>query len=112
MSETLSRPPLGALFRYFLRLGTTRFGGPIALVGYIKSEFERNHWATRQGLKVGLAFALLAPSPLAAQLAIYLGWQCAGVRCATVAGIISDFGVQLAPVVAWCDATTVDSAVD
>ncbi|AHG89381.1 chromate transporter, chromate ion transporter (CHR) family [Gemmatirosa kalamazoonensis] len=83
-----TRPSLRALARYFLRLGAAGFGGPIALVGYMERAFVDEHgWVSRQELKDGLAFAQLAPGPLAAQLAIYLGWLCAGLRGATVAGI-------------------------
>ena len=82
------RPSLGELLRYFIRLGTTGFGGPIALVGKMEREFVHERgWVSQQELSDGLAFAQLAPGPLAAQLAIYLGWLCAGVRGATVAGV-------------------------
>ena len=82
------RPTAREMLRFFLWLGTTGFGGPIALVGYMEHEFvERRRWVTRQELKDGLAFSQLAPGPLAAQLAIYLGWLCGGFRGATVAGV-------------------------
>ncbi|MDP3774474.1 MAG: chromate transporter, partial [Gemmatimonadales bacterium] len=65
------RPLLG----YFLRLGTIGFGGPIALVGYMQRDLvEARGWFTEKEYKEGLALAQLAPGPLAAQLAIYLGW--------------------------------------
>ena len=82
------RPTAIELFRYFLRLGTAGFGGPIALVGYMEQEFvERRGWVSREELTDGIAFSQLAPGPLAAQVAIYLGWLCAGVRGATASGI-------------------------
>ena len=82
------RPSSRELLRFFLWLGATGFGGPIALVGYMEREFvERRGWVTRQELKDGLAFSQLAPGPLAAQLAIYLGWLCQGVRGATLVGV-------------------------
>jgi chromate transporter len=82
------RPSSRELLRFFLWLGTTGFGGPIALVGYMEREFvERRHWVTRQELNDGLAFSQLAPGPLAAQLAIYLGWLCRGARGATLVGV-------------------------
>jgi len=63
------------LLRYFLRLGTFGFGGPIALVGYMQRDLvERRRWFSKQDFIEGLALAQLAPGPLAAQLAIYLGW--------------------------------------
>ena len=90
MSEraVVVRPSLRELLRYFAWLGATGFGGPIALVGYMEREFvERRRWATHEELSDGIAFSQLAPGPLAAQLAIYLGWLSAGVRGATVAGV-------------------------
>ena len=84
----VARPSLRELLRYFAWLGATGFGGPIALVGYMEREFvERRRWATHVELSDGIAFSQLAPGPLAAQLAIYLGWLSAGVRGATVAGV-------------------------
>lgn len=86
-TRPVPRPSLRELLRYFLRLGTAGFGGPIALVGYIEREFvDERRWVTRQEFKDGLAFSQLAPGPLAAQLAIYLGWLCAGARGATIVG--------------------------
>jgi len=85
---TETRPPLGEMLRFFLWLGTAGFGGPIALVGYMEREVvDRRGWVTRQDFKDGIAFSQLAPGPLAAQLAIYLGWLCAGVRGATLVGV-------------------------
>jgi chromate transporter len=87
-SAVVARPSLRELLRYFTWLGATGFGGPIALVGYMEREFvERRRWATREELSDGIAFSQLAPGPLAAQLAIYLGWLCGGARGATVAGV-------------------------
>src|SRR5262245_20199394 len=87
-SVSIARPSPRALFQYFLILGATGFGGPIALVGYMEREFvARRRWATPQELRDGLAFSQLAPGPLAAQLAIYLGWLCGGIRGATLSGV-------------------------
>src|SRR5262245_27933392 len=75
------------LTAYFLRLGTLGFGGPIALVGYMQRDLvERRGWISKEDYLQGLALAQLAPGPLAAQLAIYLGWVRASVRGATVVG--------------------------
>ena len=60
---------------YFLRLGTFGFGGPIALAGYMQRDLvERRRWISKQDYLEGLALAQLMPGPLAAQLAMYLGW--------------------------------------
>ena len=86
--EAITRPALGAMLRFFFWLGAAGFGGPIALVGYMEREFvERRRWVSRQELRDGIAFSQLAPGPLAAQLAIYLGWLCAGARGATLVAI-------------------------
>ncbi len=78
---------LRELTLYFLRLGTLGFGGPIALAGYMqKNLVEERRWFSKQDYLEGLALAQLAPGPLAAQLAIYLGWARGGVWGATLIG--------------------------
>jgi chromate transporter len=70
---------------YFLRLGTVGFGGPIALAGYMQKELvEERRWISRQDYVEGLALSQLMPGPLAAQLAMYLGWVRARVLGATL----------------------------
>ncbi len=79
---------LWQLVRYFLRLGTLGFGGPVALVGYMHRDLvEQRKWITEADYREGLALAQLAPGPLAAQLAIYLGYVHFRIPGATVAGI-------------------------
>lgn len=76
------------LAAYFLRLGTFGFGGPIALAGYMQKDLvEERHWFSKDDSLEGLAFSQLSPGPLAAQLAMYLGWLRAGSLGATVVGI-------------------------
>jgi chromate transporter len=83
---------LGELLRYFLRLGTLGFGGPIALCGYMQRDLvERRGWIAPEDYKQGLALAQLAPGPLAAQLAIYLGW----VRARTLGATLVAFAFVL-----------------
>jgi chromate transporter len=66
---------LKELLFYFLKLGTIGFGGPVALVGYMHRDLvEDRKWISEDEYKEGLALAQLAPGPLAAQLAIYLGF--------------------------------------
>jgi len=86
--EDLAPCTLRELLLYFLRLGTTGFGGPIALVGYMQRDLvEKRRWISKRDYVEGLALAQLAPGPLAAQLAIYLGWVRGGVTGATLVGI-------------------------
>src|SRR5262245_63023850 len=76
---------LSEFLGYFVRLGTFGFGGPIALAGYMQRDLvERRKWISKQDYVEGLALAQLAPGPLAAQLAIYLGWVRAGTLGATL----------------------------
>src|SRR5438045_4863388 len=85
---------------YFLRLGTFGFGGPIALAGHMQQDLvDDRHWISRQDYVEGLALAQLAPGPLAAQLAIYLGYVRKGILGATavaVAFVLPSFLMVLA----------------
>jgi chromate transporter len=73
---------------YFLKLGALGFGGPIALAGAMQRDLvDERGWISRDDYIRGLALAQLAPGPLAAQLAIYLGWARAGVTGATLVGL-------------------------
>ena len=88
MTDPAPRPSARQLVRYFLYLGTFGFGGPIALVGYMQRDLvERRRWFTLEDYNEGLALAQLAPGPLAAQLAIYLGLVAVARRGATLVGI-------------------------
>jgi chromate transporter len=86
----MNKPPysLAKLVRYFLKLGTIGFGGPVALVGYMYRDLvESRQWIADDDYKEGLTLAQLMPGPLAAQLAMYLGYVHYRVWGATVAGI-------------------------
>lgn len=73
---------------YFLKLGTTGFGGPVALVGYMHRDLvERRQWMGEEEYREGLALAQMAPGPLAAQLGIYLGFVHYRYRGAALAGV-------------------------
>ena len=82
------RYTLWQLVQYFLRLGTIGFGGPVALVGYMRRDLvEQRGWITEADYKEGLALAQLAPGPMAAQTAIYLGYVHYRILGATLAGL-------------------------
>src|SRR5438105_5694972 len=79
---------LWQLVRYFLRLGTLGFGGPVALVGYMQRDLVENRaWIAEADYKEGLALAQLSPGPLAAQLAMYLGYVRYRILGATLVGL-------------------------
>jgi chromate transporter len=87
------------LFVYFLGLGTFGFGGPIALAGYMQRDLvEKRRWVAKQDYLEGLALAQLAPGPLAAQLAMYLGWiraRIVGATVVSIAFIVPSFAMVL-----------------
>ncbi len=79
---------LRELVAYFLKLGTTGFGGPVALINYMHRDLvERRQWISEEDYRNGLALAQLMPGPLAAQLSIYLGYVHHRVLGATLAGL-------------------------
>jgi chromate transporter len=79
---------LRQLVAYFLGLGTYGFGGPVALVGYMHRDLvERRAWIAEADYREGMALAQLAPGPLAAQLAIYLGFVHYRILGATLVGV-------------------------
>jgi chromate transporter len=66
---------LRGLVRYFGKLGALGFGGPIALAGYMHRDLvEDRHWYTEDEYQQGLAVSQTMPGPLAAQLAMWLGY--------------------------------------
>jgi chromate transporter len=84
------RPPftLRQMVGYMLRLGSIGFGGPVALVGYMRRDLvEERRWISETDYNEGLTLAQLMPGPLAAQLAMYLGYVDYGVVGASVAGV-------------------------
>jgi chromate transporter len=79
---------LAQLARYFLKLGTIGFGGPVALIEYMRRDLvEERAWIPEAEYRDGLALSQLAPGPLAAQLAIYLGYVHYRVLGATLVGL-------------------------
>ena len=81
-------PTLSELLRYFLYLGALGFGGPVALVGYMQRDLvERRKWFTLEEYRKSLALSQLAPGPLAAQLAICLGYIHSRVWGASLVGL-------------------------
>ena len=79
---------LWELVRYFLYLGTFGFGGPVALVGFMRRDLvEQRKWISEEEYNLGLALSQIMPGPLAAQLAIAIGYFQHGVLGATLVGV-------------------------
>src|SRR6185503_8059597 len=76
------------LAAYFLRLGASGFGGPVALANYMRRDLvEERGWFTPAEYEDGLALAAACPGPLAYQLAVYLGFVRFGIRGALLVAI-------------------------
>ena len=88
-AEAPAQASFAQFILYFLKLGCIGFGGPIALVGYIQKDLvDERKWISPEDYLQGLAFSQLAPGPLAAQLAMYLGFVRAGFFGATMIGAV------------------------
>lgn len=88
MPLTARRAGLGQLVRYFLYLGSLGFGGPVALAGFMHRDLvEKERWVAEEEYQLALALAQIMPGPLAAQLAIALGYFQHGVVGATAVGL-------------------------
>ncbi len=86
--DGLKHVSLSQFATYFVWLGTVGFGGPIALAGHMQQDLvDARHWVRKEDYLEGLALAQLAPGPLAAQLAIYLGYVHSGIIGATAVAI-------------------------
>ena len=83
-----TRASLTDLVGYFLYLGTLGFGGPVALAGFMHRDLvEKRRWIDEEEYALALALAQIMPGPLAAQLAIALGYFQRGILGATAVGL-------------------------
>ena len=85
---------LGAMAAYFLRLGATGFGGPVALANAMRRDLvDGRSWLTESEYDAGLAIAAACPGPLAYQLGVYCGY----VRHGVTGGLAVAVTFALAP---------------
>jgi chromate transporter len=92
MAQHISVPTsplsLGQLVLYFLKLGTIGFGGPAALVGYMRKDLvDDGRCIDESTYNLSIALAQIMPGPLAAQTAIAIGYFQSGVLGATLVGL-------------------------
>jgi chromate transporter len=81
------RVSLRELAAFFLRLGTTAFGGPAAHIAMMEDELvRRRHWLSRDKFLDLLGASNLIPGPSSSELAIHIGYLCGGWRGLLVAG--------------------------
>lgn len=88
-SASLSRNgSIRELASFFLRLGTTAFGGPAAHIAIMEDELvRRRQWLSREKFLDLLGASNLIPGPSSSELAIYIGYLRAGWTGLLVAGI-------------------------
>jgi len=87
------RVSLGELAVFFLRLGVTAFGGPAAHISMMESMLVRERrWLSREKFLDLLGAANLLPGPTSTELAIYIGYQKAGL-----AGLLLGGGCFILP---------------
>ncbi len=68
------------VFLVFLRLGLTSFGGPVAHLGYFRSEFvERRRWLDEATYADLIALSQFLPGPASSQVGIAIGTMRAGL---------------------------------
>ncbi len=73
---------------YFLKLGTIGFGGPAALVGYMRKDLvDEGKRIDETTYNLSIALAQIMPGPLAAQTAIAIGYFQGGILGATLVGL-------------------------
>jgi|SRR5580704_3591413 chromate transporter len=87
-SYPVDNPTLSELAAFFLRLGTTAFGGPAAHIAIMEDELVRRRgWISREKFLDMLGASNLIPGPSSSELAIHIGYLLGGWRGLLVAGI-------------------------
>ncbi|UHD16338.1 chromate efflux transporter [Thiocapsa bogorovii] len=77
---------LGEVFRAFLKLGLTSFGGPIAHLGYFRDELVvRRRWLTEAAYADLIALCQFLPGPASSQVGFALGYLRGGLAGALLA---------------------------
>lgn len=85
---TATRASFADLVRYFLCLGAFGFGGPVTLASLMHRDLvETRRSIDEEEYRLALALAQIMPGPLAAQLAIALGYFQRGIVGATAVGL-------------------------
>jgi chromate transporter len=79
---------LGGICTAFLKLGCVSFGGPVAHMGYFRTEFvERRRWLGDAAYADMVALCQFLPGPSSSQVAFAIGMRRAGIAGGLVASI-------------------------
>jgi chromate transporter len=99
-AESAGTVGFGGILAYFLKLGAIGFGGPIATVGYMQRDLvERREWIDRRDFLDGVALGQTMPGPLAAQVAMWVGYLrrgALGAAAVAVAFVAPAFAIVVA----------------
>ena len=76
----IKKPSLFTIFKSFLRLGITSFGGPATITYIRRMSVEKNHWLSEETFKNGVALCQVIPGATAMQMSAYVGLKLRGVR--------------------------------
>lgn len=80
-------PSVVHIFRAFLRLGITAFGGPAMIAFMRKMAVAQKHWIDPESFQSGVALCQTIPGATVMQMAAYIGLRIQGVRGAVAAYI-------------------------
>lgn len=83
---------LWELFKYYLYVGSTTFGGPLAIINTIRTDLvEKRGWLEKEEFEHYFGYAQIAPGPVAFQVGVYNGFYKFGIAGAALCG----FGLVL-----------------
>jgi chromate transporter len=82
------RVSLWTLFTLFLRIGSTAFGGFMALIAVVENHVvERRKWLTHEEVLDGVSLATVLPGPIAVNVIAYVGHRLRGIPGALACAI-------------------------
>lgn len=83
---------LKEIFLYFLKLGLTGFGGPVALAATMQTDLvEHRRWISRERFQTSFSLIKAMPGPIAFSAAVYLGRIRGGFLGGLIAGVFLIF---------------------
>lgn len=78
---------LWELFKYYLYVGSTAFGGPLAIINTIRTDLvEKRGWLEKEEFEHYFGYAQIAPGPMAFQVGVYNGFFKFGIPGAALCG--------------------------
>jgi chromate transporter len=85
----LSKKKMREILTVFLRIGLLGFGGPVATIAMMEEELcRKRNWLNSTRFTEMYSLCKMLPGPVATQMAIYLGYERAGVAGGLVSGSV------------------------